>query len=114
MAHDARASGRANPPDEMVNELTMTARAIGIDEADLAMALADGQIIAEIAQARGMKPRQAVRALVSHVVASVADDIRRGALNADQVTWLVALATWYAEQQVTRAGRPAGDLLPQG
>jgi hypothetical protein len=49
---------------------------------------------------------------VSSVVASAADDIRRGDLSADQVTWLVALATRRAEQQVTTAF-PAIAFRPQ-
>jgi hypothetical protein len=89
------------PADELVSELSIAARAMGIDEATLATALDKGQTMAQVARVNGVTQRQVVRALVSSVVASSADDIRRGDLNADQVTWLVALATRRAEQQVT-------------
>lgn len=99
------------PADELVSELSIAARAIGIDEAALAAALGNGQTLAQVAQVNGVKQRRVVRALVSSVVASVADDIRRGELNPDQVTWLVALATRYAEQQV-RSVFPAMEFRP--
>jgi hypothetical protein len=102
---------RAWPADELVSELSIAARAIGIDEAALATALGNGQTIAQVARVNGVRRRQVVRALVSHVVASVADDIRRGDLTADQITWLVTLATWRAEHRVTSAFPPM-ELLP--
>jgi len=89
------------PADELVSELSIAARAMGIDEATLATALNNGHTMAQVARVNGVTQRQVVRALVSSVVASSADDIRRGDLSADQVTWLVALATRRAEQQVT-------------
>jgi hypothetical protein len=110
MARDTSAGLRACSPGEMVSDLSITARAIGIDEAALETALAGGETIADIARAHGVKSRQVVRALVSHVVASVGEDIQRGDLSPDQVTWLVALATWHAEQQVTRAFPSMEDL----
>jgi hypothetical protein len=94
------------PADELVSELSIAAKAIGIDEAALATALADGLTIAQVARLHGVKPRRVVTTLVSHVVADVAADIRRGDLNSDQIGWLVALATWRAEQQVTCAFPP--------
>jgi hypothetical protein len=94
------------PADELVSELSVAAGAMGIDEASLATALGNGQTMAEVALVHGVKQRQVIRALVSHVVASAADDIHRGDLSPDQVTWLVALATWRAEQQVTSAFPP--------
>jgi hypothetical protein len=45
------------------------------------------------------------------VVAGIADEIQRGDLSADQVRWLVALATWRAEVQVTSAF-PAIEFRP--
>lgn len=101
MALETPAEPRVWPADELVSELSVAARAIGIDEARLVSALSSGQTMAQVARANGVKEHQVVSALVSSVVASVADDIRRGDLNADQVTWLVSLATWRAEQQVT-------------
>jgi hypothetical protein len=59
-----------------------------------------------VARANGVKARRVVTALVSRVVADVAADIRRGDLSADQVRWLVALATWRAEDQVTSVFPP--------
>ena len=94
------------PADELVSELSIAATAMGIDEATLAAALSRGQTIAQVAHVNGVKERRVVRALVSAVVASVADDIRRGNLSPDQVTWLVALATWRAEQLVAAAFPP--------
>jgi hypothetical protein len=92
---------RAWRAGEIVSELSVAAHAIGIGEAALAAALSDGRTIAQVARANGVKPRRVVTALVSRVVADVAADIRRGDLSADQVRWLVALATWRAEDQVT-------------
>jgi hypothetical protein len=100
------------PADKLVSELSIAARAMGVDEATLATALGNGQTMAQVAQVNGVTQRQVIRALVSSVVASAADDIRRGDLSADQVTWLVALATRRAEQQVTTAF-PAIAFRPQ-
>jgi hypothetical protein len=94
------------PADELVSELSIAARAIGIDEATLATALGNGQTMAQVARVNGVTQRQVVRALVSSVVASAADDIQCGDLSGDQVTWLVALATRRAEMQVTSAYPP--------
>jgi hypothetical protein len=87
----------------LVSELSIAANVIGIDEADLATALGSGLTIAQVALLHGVKVRRVVTALVSDVVAGIADEIRRGDLSADQVRWLVALATWRAEAQVTSA-----------
>jgi hypothetical protein len=106
VAPGTSAQPQAWPADELVSELSIAARAIGIDEATLAAALGSGQTMAQVAQVNGVKERRVVRALVSSVVASVADDIRRGNLSPDQVTWLVALATWRAEQLVASAFPP--------
>ena len=43
--------------------------------------------------------------------AGIGDEIRRGDLSAGQVTWLVALATWRAEVQVSSAF-PAIEFRP--
>jgi hypothetical protein len=100
------------PADELVSELSIAAKAIGIDEAALATALTDGLTIAQVARLNGVKPRRVVTALVSHVVADVGADIRRGDLNSDQIQWLVALATWRAEHQVTSVFPPI-EFRPQ-
>jgi hypothetical protein len=94
---------QAWPADELVSEISVAARAMGVDEATLAAALSNGQTMAQVARVHGVKERRVVRALVSSVVASAADDIRRGELSTDQVTWLVTLATRRAEKQVTTA-----------
>jgi hypothetical protein len=101
MLSDTLANRQAWPADGLVSELSTAAAAIGIAEEALAEALSDGQTIAEVARANGVKPRRVVTALVSRVVADVAADIRRGDLSQDQIRWLVALATWRAEGQVT-------------
>jgi len=106
MVSQTLADRQAWPADELVSELSIAAKAIGIDEAALATALTDGLTIAQVARLNGVKPRRVVTALVSYVVADVAADIRRGDLNSDQIQWLVALATWRAERQVTSAFPP--------
>jgi hypothetical protein len=88
-------------PDGLVSELSIVAKAIHVDEAALAADLAEGQTIAQVARKKGVKAHRVVIALVSYVVAEMAGDIRRGDLTADQVRWLVALATWRAENQIT-------------
>lgn len=112
MKHGTLAESLPWPADELVSELSIAATAMGIDEATLATALGNGQTMAQVARANGVTQRQVIRALVSSVVASAADDIRRGDLSADQVTWLVALATRRAEQQVTTTF-PAIAFRPQ-
>lgn len=97
--------------DELVSELSTAANVIGIDQADLARALGSGLTIAQVALLHGVKARRVITALVSDVVAGMADEIRRGDLSADQVRWLVALATWRAEAQVTSAF-PAIEFRP--
>jgi len=94
------------PPDELVSELSIAAEVIGVGEAALATALNDGQTIAQVAREHGVKPHRVVTALVSRVVADVAADIRRGDLSPDQVRWLVALATFRAEDQITSTFPP--------
>lgn len=106
MVSQTLADRQAWAADELVSELSIAAKAIGIDQAALATALTDGLTIAQVARLNGVKPRRVVTALVSHVVADVAADIRRGDLSSDQIRWLVALATWRAEHQVTSAFPP--------
>jgi hypothetical protein len=106
MVSQALADRPAWPADELVSELSIAAKVIGIDEAALATSLTDGLTIGQVARLNGVKPRRVVIALVSHVVADVAADIRRGDLSSDQIRWLVALATWRAEHQVTSAFPP--------
>lgn len=89
------------PADGLVSELSIVAKAIGMDEGALATALAEGQTIAQVARKNGVKAHRVVIALVSYVVAEMAADIKRGDLTSDQVRWLVALATWRAEHQIT-------------
>jgi hypothetical protein len=97
---------------QLISELSVAATAIGIDAATLAVALSRGQTIAQVARLYGVKERRVVRALVSSVLASMADDIQRGDLSGDQLTWLVSLATWRARQQVTTAF-PAIQFWPE-
>lgn len=111
MAPEMLADPLVWPADELVSDLSIAARAMGIDEAALAAALSRGQTMAQVARLNGVKERRVVRALVSSVLASVAEDIRRGDLSGDQVTWLVSLATWRAQQQVTTAF-PAIEFRP--
>jgi hypothetical protein len=99
--------------DGLVSELSTAAEAIGIGEASLAAALGDGQTIAEVARANGVKPRRVVTALVARVVADVAAEIRRGELSPGQVRWLVALATQRAEDQVVSPFPPI-EFRPRG
>jgi hypothetical protein len=106
MVSQTLADHRAWRADELVSELSIAAKVIGLDEAALATALAEGLTIAQVARINGAKPRRVVTALVSNVVADMAADIRRGDLSTDQARWLVALATWRAEHQVTSAFPP--------
>jgi hypothetical protein len=87
--------------DGAISELSIVAKAIHVDDVVLAAALAEGQTIAQVARANRVKAHRVVIALVSYVVAEMAGDIRRGELTADQIKWLVALATWRAEHQIT-------------
>jgi hypothetical protein len=106
MINQTLADRQAWPADELVSELSIAAKVIGIDGAALATALTDGLTMAQVARLNGVKPRRVVTALVSHVVADVAADIRRGDLSSDQIQWLVALATWRAEHQVASVFPP--------
>jgi len=101
MASEARSDCLDWPADELVSELPIAAKAIGVDETTLATALAEGQTMARVARDHGVKPRRVVVALVSQVVTEVYSDIRRGDLSPDQIRWLVTVATWRAEHQVT-------------
>lgn len=89
--------------DGLISELPIAANVIGIGQPELAMALDGGLTIAQVALMHGVKVRRVITALVSDVVAAMADEIRRGDLSADQVSWLVALASWRAEALVTSA-----------
>ncbi len=88
-------------PEELVSELSITATAIGIDDADLAAALDEGKTVAEVALAHGVSVRRVIIALVSDAVQEVAADVRNGELSPRHVRWLVALATQRAQDQVT-------------
>lgn len=100
------ADRRAWPADPLVGELSIAAKAIGIEEAALAAALADGQTIAQVAYGHGVKPHRVLVALVSDAVAQVAAQVRSGDLTTEHVRWLVALATWRAEEQITSTFPP--------
>lgn len=106
MVSETLADPQAWPAEGLVSELSIAATAIGIEEAALAAALSDGQTIAKVARANKVKPRRVVTALVSHVVAEMAADIRRGDLSGDQIGRLVALATWRAEDLITSVFPP--------
>jgi hypothetical protein len=86
---------------ELVSELSITAAAIGIDDADLAAALSEGKTVADVARAHGVSVRRVIVALVSDAVQEVAADVRSGELSPGHVRWLVALATQRAQDQVT-------------
>ncbi|SRR6266566_9759177 len=88
-------------PGELISELSITAAAIGIDDADLAAALSEGKTVAEVARAHGVSLRRVIVALVSDAVQDVAADVRSGELSRGHVRWLVALATRRAQDQVT-------------
>jgi phosphoglycerate dehydrogenase-like enzyme len=106
MVYETLDSRQAWPADELVSELPIVAEVIGMGEAALVAALGDGQTIAQVARVHGVKPRRVVKALVSQAVVDMAADIRGGDLTADQVRWLVALATWRAEDLVTSTFPP--------
>ncbi len=88
-------------PDDLVSELSITAAAIGIEDADLTAALGAGKTVAEVARAHGVSVRRVMIALVSDAVQEVAADVRRGELSPGHVRWIVALATQRAQDQVT-------------
>jgi lambda repressor-like predicted transcriptional regulator len=44
-------------PDDLVSELSITAAAIGIEDADLTAALGAGKTVAEVARAHGVSSR---------------------------------------------------------
>ncbi len=88
-------------PDDLVSELSITAAAIGIAEADLIAALSGGRTVAEVAVAHGVGVRRVIIALVTDAVQEVAADVRSGELSPGHVRWLVALATQRAQEQVT-------------
>lgn len=106
MVHETLDDRQARPADGLVSELAVVAGAIGIDEAALVAALGEGQTIGQVARAHRVKPRRVVKALVSQAVVDMAADIQGGDLTADQVRWLVALATWRAEDLVTSTFPP--------
>jgi hypothetical protein len=66
------------PVGQLVSDLTIAARSIGIDERALATELGRGQSIAQVARRNGVKPHRLVVALVSAVMADVAADTHRG------------------------------------
>jgi hypothetical protein len=105
---------QAWPADPLVSELSIAAKAIGIEEAALAAALVDGQTIAQVARGQGVKPHRVVVALVSDAVAQVAAQVTRGDLTTEHVRWLVALATWRAEEQIISTFPPVHALLVHG
>ena len=88
-------------PAELISELSITAAAIGIADAELAAALSEGKTVAEVARAHGVSVRRVIVALVSDAVQEVAADVRSGELSPGHVRWLVALATQRAQDQVT-------------
>jgi hypothetical protein len=94
--------------DNLISELSIAARAIGIDGEILAAALSEGETIAQVAARNGVNAHRVVVALVSHAVAEVASDVRSGELTPEHVRRLVALATWRAEDQITSAFPPLG------
>jgi hypothetical protein len=99
------------PAGQLVSDLTIAARSIGIDERALATELGRGQSIAQVARRNGVKPHRVVVALVSAVVADVAADPHRGHLTKRQVRWLVGFATLRAEAQVM-SGNPQLGFRP--
>jgi hypothetical protein len=94
--------------DNLVSELSIVAKAIGIDTEILAAALSEGETIAQVAARHGVNAHRVVVALVSRAVAEVAADVRRGELTPKHVGRLVTLATWRAEDQITTRFPPLG------
>ena len=84
----------------LVTEVPTAARVLGIPDEDLIRELSDGSTIAQVAARRGVDVHRVVVALVSDTVAEVAADVRNGELSTGHVRWLVALATWRAEELV--------------
>ncbi|MGE5285970.1 MAG: hypothetical protein ACM3ML_01960 [Micromonosporaceae bacterium] len=98
--------------DNLVSELSIAAKAIGVDDEVLAAALNEGETIAQVAARNGVDAHRVVVALVSDSVAEVAADVRRGELTGTHVRWLVALATRRAEDQITSKFPPLGFRQP--
>ncbi len=98
--------------ENLVSELSIAARAIGVDDNVLAAALSDGETIAQVAARHGVNAHRVVVALVSDAVAEVAVDVRRGELTAGHIRWLVALATRRAEDQIISKFPPIGFRQP--
>ena len=94
---------RAWPADPLVRELSIAAKAIGIEDAALAAALADGQTIAQVAIGQGVTPHRVVVALVSDAVAQVAAQVQHG-----------DLASRGTDHQHIPAGAGAGDAMTSG
>ena len=61
----ARAGGERPGAPNAPTELDIAARAIGLSTADLAVALRNGQSIAQVAQARGVRPAAVIDAVVT-------------------------------------------------
>jgi hypothetical protein len=98
--------------DNLVSELSIAARAIGVDDAVLVAALGEGETIAQVAARHGVDAHRVVVALVSDAVAEVAADVRRGELTSGHIRWLVALATRRAEDQIVSRFPPIGFRQP--
>ncbi len=98
--------------ENLVSELSIAARAIGVDDNVLAAALSDGETIAQVAARHGVNAHRVVVALVSDAVAEVAVDVRRGELTAGHIRWLVALAPRRAEDQIISKFPPIGFRQP--
>ena len=98
--HEAAEEQLTCPAGQLVSDLTIAARSIGIDERALATELGRGESIAQVARRNGVKPHRVVVALVSAVMADVAADIRRVDLTKRQIRRLVGFATLRAEAQV--------------
>jgi hypothetical protein len=96
----------------LVSELSIAAKAIGVDEEVLAAALGEGETIAQVAARNGVDAHRVVVALVTDSVAEVAADVRSGELAGKHVRWLVALATRRAEDQITSKFPPLGFRQP--
>jgi hypothetical protein len=96
----------------LVSELSIAAKAIGVDDEALAAALSEGETIAQVAARNGVDAHRVVVALVTDSVAEVAADVRRGELTGKHVRWLVALATRRAEDQITSKFPPLGFRQP--
>ena len=98
--------------ENLVSELSIAAKAIGVEDEVLATALSEGETIAQVAARNGVDAHRVVVALVSDSVAEVAADVRRGELTGKHVRWLVGLATTRAEDQITSKFPPLGFRQP--